>query len=262
MSERIPRKYPKMENLFVRQMEGPHKGKIMPGEIKDPAIKILRPDYGWKFTEKIHGTNIRIYYAQTSTPTSTPESTNSSSTKPSQGTLFPEVKIPGVLSPDAHQWFLGGRTDAAQLPGGLVLNINKMMEEIFPRMLEKLHGNLIFYGEGYGAGINKGGGYSDEQNFILFDIQDADTGYFFKWSAVQGLGEALGFEVVPELPKIYTMTDAVNIVRNGFTTMVGKKEAQAEGIVARSEPEFYQFRDGIFKPVRWKLKTADFPTEG
>jgi hypothetical protein len=242
--QKIPHRYPKIENLLVRQMEGPCKGKILPGEYKEKSVTLLRPDYAWKFTEKIHGMNIRIYYSRLSKEKSSPDPPNH-----------------GVLSPDAHQWFLGGKTDAAQLPGPLVVHLNQLMEEVFPRMCEKLDGNLIFFGEGYGAGINKGGGYADGQQFILFDIMDADTGYFFKWSAVQGLGEALGFEVVPELPEVYTMTDAVNIVRQGFKTLVGKGEAQAEGIVARSEPEFYNFRDGGFKPLRWKLKTADFPKE-
>lgn len=229
----IPFKYPKLNNLFVRQMEGPQRGKIIPGEYKDKLVTLLRPDYAWKFTEKIDGTNIRIYSY---------------------------LAIDVDSGEPVRKYEIGGKTDAAQIPGRLLQWVNEFMEKQSAVFAEKIQGDLVFCGEGYGAGIQKGGGYQEEQKFILFDIvTPGSQPYYFDWPFVQEFGEALGFEVVPEIPEVYTMTDAVNFVRQGFPTLVGKKEAQAEGIVARTVPNLYHFTGGSLKPLRWKLKTTDFP---
>lgn len=236
----IPKTYMKIENLFVRAVDGPNRGKIIPGKYKREEFKLIRPEFGWKFTEKIHGQNIRIHsYLDFKAPDGAGE-----------------MACP---SGETRKWAIGGKTNAAQLSSTLIDSINKMMEEINPVLSEKLQEDVIFFGEGYGPGINKGGGYSDEPKFILFDIYNPNTYHWWDWPAVQGFGEAVGFDVVPEIPECYTLTDAANLVRQGFKTLVGKKEAEAEGIVGRACPQLFYFNGGAMQPLRWKLKTGDFP---
>lgn len=221
----IPFKYPKVENLFVRSMEGPLKGKVIPGVFKLPEFQLLRPDYAWRFTEKIHGQNIRIR---------------------------------SYIEGDERKWEIGGRTDQAQLSVTLIKNVNDLMEQVNPVLCEKLQGDVIFFGEGYGAGINRGGGYSDSPMFILFDIANIGSRCWWNWDNLCAFAESVGFEVVPEIDEVHTLSDAIEKVKRGFITQVGKKLTQAEGVVGRLCPELYHFRNGGLNPLRFKIKTEDF----
>ncbi len=114
-----------------------NKGRIIEGCYSTPEIEYLK-DNKWIFTEKVDGTNIRIEWVR-----------------------------------NVSRKF-GGRTDNAQIPAPLF----EKLEELFP--LEKLDSAiktedadfLTLYGEGYGAKIQKGGGYykSDGVGFVLFDV--------------------------------------------------------------------------------------------
>ena len=53
------RKYEKIDTLFARDMEGTK--KLMPGVFRDPTIEYLA-HLDWDWTEKVDGTNIRIYW--------------------------------------------------------------------------------------------------------------------------------------------------------------------------------------------------------
>jgi hypothetical protein len=87
----------------------------------------------WRWTEKVDGTNIRVIW---------------------QG---------GKLS-------FGGKTDNASIPADLV---KWLYENVTPEKLAACFldgGDVVIYGEGYGAGIQRGGIYGPTKKLIVFDV--------------------------------------------------------------------------------------------
>ena len=125
-------KYPKIESLFNRD-EKSH--KFIEGEYRLPEFEYLAQNL-WLFTEKVHGTNIRVMW-------------------------------------DGEKVRVGGRTDNAQIP---VFLLDKLAEILPPERFTQYSDPMCLYGEGYGAKIQKGGGnyIPDGVDFILFDVRVGD----------------------------------------------------------------------------------------
>ena len=191
--------------------------KVRPGEFKNRTYTLLKE---WSWTEKIDGTNIRANWSG------------------GGGTL----------------WF-GGKTDKAQLPPGLpeVLSatiLPEKMREVFP------DAPVVLYGEGYGAGIQKGGIYSPTKKFILFDVL-VDNKWWLNDEAVRNVGEKLGVDVVPSFG-VMTLEQAAEMVRDGFNSIVARKNGvntNAEGLVGRPSETLF---DKKHARLITKLKTKDF----
>ena len=127
--------YEKIETLYQRDIEGTK--KLMPGVYRNPTIEYLK-DNIWQWTEKVDGTNIRVQW-------------------------------------DGHSVSFGGRTERASIPAPLVNRLNERFGgEENAQLFEQLFGEreVILFGEGYGAGIQKvGKAYMpDRVDFILFDL--------------------------------------------------------------------------------------------
>mgnify|MGYP007071629025 FL=1 len=126
--------YHKIETLFERDMEG--NKKLIEGKFRSPVVEYLK-DNEWIFTEKVDGTNIRVFW-------------------------------------DGHKVSFAGRTDSAQIPTFLLTRLEQLFsgntnEELFEQKFGETPAML--FGEGYGAKIQKGGGnYLDSVDFILFDV--------------------------------------------------------------------------------------------
>ena len=94
----------------------------------------------------------------------------------------------------------------------------------------------MLYGEGYGAGIQKGGGdYSPEKRLILFDVLVTDIdgrGWWLSDENVRDVGAKLGLEVVPLVGEM-TLAEATDLVRVGFRSKAAVNERSAEGVVGR-----------------------------
>lgn len=126
--------YNKIDAVYERDMDGTK--KLIPGKFRNPTVEYLAKNQ-WMFTEKIDGTNIRVHW-------------------------------------DGHKVEFGGRTESAQIPAKLVTYLNATFggntnEEIFEQKFGE--NEVILFGEGYGPGIQKGGGlYRKEVSFILFDV--------------------------------------------------------------------------------------------
>lgn len=172
----------------------------------------------WQFTEKIDGTNIRCIWQN------------------------------GTLS-------FGGKTDNAQIHADLIRWLYEhvsapKMAEIFPDT------EAVIYGEGYGAGIQKGGGYSPIKKFIVFDVLVGGK-WWLSWENTCDVAAKLDLEVVPFIGEM-TLEDATDMVRNGFISLLGAANQQnfpAEGLVGRTaEPLF----DKKGSRLIVKLKTKDF----
>lgn len=191
---------------------------------RDPAtnFKTFLPEYSepefelladlpWEVTEKIDGTNIRVIW-------------------------------------DGETVRFGGRTENAQMPGKLVVYLQ---EAFTPERFLSLSGEMTLFGEGFGAGIQKGGLYSPEQRFILFDVSVGD--WWLRWEDVVDIAKHFNIPHVPYLGTC-TLNDAVDTAKRGFTSYIGD-EASAEGLVLRA-PLGLKNRAG--GRIITKVKTKDY----
>lgn len=186
-----------------------------------PELILKNRVYGiiksWHWTEKIDGTNIRCIWNN----------------------------LTGKLT-------FGGRTDNAQIHSDLIKYLYEnvaadKLRDIFPDV------DAIIYGEGYGAGIQKGGGnYSPTKKLIIYDVLIGGQ-WWMNWENTCDIATKLGLDVVPYVGEM-TLEEATEKVRIGFPSALGNY-ALAEGMVGRTvEPLF----DKKGHRLIVKLKTKDF----
>jgi hypothetical protein len=173
------REYHKINSVYKRD----ERGKFLIGEWSEPEFEYLK-DNPWLWTEKIDGTNIRVMY---------------------------DDNRPDM---EAHYVTFGGKTDNAQIPSKLVQHLREIFDD---GLLANIFGNspACLYGEGYGAGIQKGGGnYGPDQKFILFDVKIGD--WWLQRKDVEDIAAKLDIPVVP-LFKVETISlnTMIDYVRSG-----------------------------------------------
>ena len=219
------KEYHKIQSIYFRDPENNYK-TFLTGQWSTPELEYLQ-NAEWLFEEKIDGTNIRIMY-------------------------------------DGQSIKLGGKTDDAQLHMQLVGNIRTLLgldgvaepetlkkwSEIFvPKEDSPLE--VCLYGEGYGPGIQKGGGnYRKEKGFILFDVKIGQM--YLTRESVRDIARQLNLEVVPEIGR-GTLHDGIALVKAGFKSTFG--DFMAEGIVARPVVEL---KDRRGHRIITKIKHVDF----
>jgi len=217
--------YHKIETMFERDKDF----KVNVNKLRNKVYGTIKT---WRASEKLDGTNIRI-------------------------TLTKEGKMK-----------VGGRTDNAQIPTGLIefiyenVSVEKL-KEIFWKFSkdnkdkEEEPVDVVLYGEGIGAGIQKSGGdYSQEKIFVMFDIL-IDGKWWLDYDAVMEIAGKLGIEHAPDLGEM-TLEEIINKVKFGMFSAFAKDndvEREAEGIVARPLEALFDKR---MKRVIIKIKTEDF----
>jgi hypothetical protein len=209
----------KIETLYERNK----KFKVNVGQFKNRTYTLLK---SWLWTEKVDGTNMRVIWENGNT-------------------------------------HFAGKTDTANISGDLINwmhnNITcKKMQEVFPsNMVDPLE-KVVLYGEGYGAGIQKGGGdYCAFKNFILFDVRviNPDGDWWLSYENVLDVGNKLSLFVVPAIGEM-TLEDATEFVRVGFKSRCSvNPEKMAEGLVGRPLETLYDKKGAR---LITKLKTKDF----
>jgi hypothetical protein len=172
----------------------------------------------WQFTEKIDGTNIRC--------------------------IWKDSKLT-----------FGGKTDNAQIHADL---IKYLYENVSAEKLKEIFSetNAIIYGEGYGAGIQKGGVYSATKKLIVFDVL-VDDKWWLNWENTCDVAKRLGLDVVPYIGEM-TLEEATKIVKEGFPSALCARNgvhALAEGLVGRTAETLF---DKKHARLIVKLKTKDF----
>lgn len=185
--------YHKIKTLYER---GEDK-KLDRTKFRSPELEYLK-DNEWEFTEKIDGTNIRIYW-------------------------------------DGHKVQFAGRTDNAQLPAELTTKLYELFmgeknEEIFEQKFGETE--VILFGEGYGSKIQNGGLYLDHQDFILFDVMIGTT--YVSRESVEDIAKAFGLDVVP-IVLTGTLEDGVKFVESHPKSTIGTHDM--EGVVGRPKVE-------------------------
>ena len=210
-------KYHKIMSLFKRNMEGDKKFII--GDWTTPEIEYLK-DQDWVWTEKVDGTNIRVMW-------------------------------------NGKEVVFGGRSDDAQLYTALLLRLQELFMRIEPRQIfadnfgiEEV--DVVLYGEGYGAKIQKGGGnyIPNGMDFVLFDV--AVNGTYLERENVEDIAKKFGIKVVPIIGH-GTLNEAIELTKKGFKSQWG--DFIAEGIVARPKVELLTRRG---ERIITKVKHKDF----
>ena len=204
--------YHKIEGLFKRDEITK---KLLAGEFRSETVDMLK-NCEWEFTEKIDGTNVRVVW-------------------------------------DGHKVSFYGRTDRAELPKRLLEALEITFGgEVNEQIFEEHFGDIevILYGEGYGAKIQKGGGdYRSDNGFILFDVQIGDL--FLTRDSVVDIGRYFGVDVVPIVLR-GTIEDGIRFVQARPKSTIGT--AKMEGVVGRPRVEL---RDRRGNRVIVKIKVRD-----
>ena len=186
----MPQEYEKIETVFLRDE---NTKKLNEELYRNETVKFLK-DLDWEFTEKIDGTNIRIYW-------------------------------------DGHKVSYFGRTSKAQIPSQLM---NKLLElfggNVNEEMFEQKFGEtpVMLIGEGYGTKIQNGGDYREDNSFILFDVKVGDN--YLPREAVQDIATYFNIEKVPTI-MIGKLQEGIDYVKTKPKSKIGT--ANAEGLVAR-----------------------------
>lgn len=214
--------YHKINSIQMRYTSGPNIGQFT-GEWARPEFAYLELNE-WIWREKIDGTNIRVHI---------------------QG---------GGLSTVIN---FGGRTANAQIPMPLYQKLENLFttDDALRRIGttfddDTLLEGVTLFGEGFGAGIMKGGAYGPV-DFILFDVQIG--GWWLLEEAVTDIANKLEIKRVP-LVGTGTLFDAIELVANDELRSAWAG-VTPEGIVAVPEVPLWDRRG---ERVIAKIKGKDF----
>jgi ATP-dependent RNA circularization protein (DNA/RNA ligase family) len=206
------KEYHKINSIFKRD-EKTHR---FTKEFAQPEFEYLQNNK-WMFTEKVDGTNIRVHWT-------------------------------------GDRIVFGGRSDAANIPPNLQAKLGELfggveMGEILKTMFEK---EATFYGEGYGAKIQKAGAsyIPDGVSFVLFDVRIGE--YWLQRFNVEEIAKTLGLKHVPVIGS-GTIAEAIELVKSNPKSTWG--DFQMEGLVIRPEVEILT-RGG--HRIISKVKCIDF----
>lgn len=211
------RPYEKIETIFARDTEGTK--KLIPGVYRNETIEFLR-DMPWTWTEKVDGTNIRVYW-------------------------------------DGHTVTFGGRTERASIPAPLVNKLNEYFGgEQTAQVFEQMFGDreVILFGEGYGDKIQAvGKNYiPGGVDFIVFDVLIGS--YYQPRKNVEGIAKAFGVKTVPVVGG-GTLEQATEYVKGEPLSMIAQQPVAMEGIVCRPAMELH---DRCGNRLIVKIKRNDF----
>jgi len=211
--------YHKIETLFQRDIEGTK--QLIEGKYRNETLEFLK-DLPFTWTEKVDGTNVRIFW-------------------------------------DGHKVSFGGRTDKAQMPVRLVDKLNMYFGgETNAQLFEQTFGDreVMLFGEGYGAGIQKGGGdYVDDGtsvDFIMFDLKIGAN--YQDRASVEKCAQTFGVKVVPIVGE-GTLEEAVKYVKTNPSSKLGNGKHVMEGIVCRP---LVELNDRCHNRIIVKIKWEDF----
>jgi hypothetical protein len=188
-------KYHKILTVWDRDPDNNNKTLIR-GSWACPEFEYLARN-PWTWTEKIHGTNVRVSW--------------------------------DLVSVD-----FGGKTDHSQLPAVLVNRLSHMFPA---KKFCNFTGGITLYGEGYGKSIQKGGHryIGSGVDFILFDVNIA--GWWLRRKDVVDVAKQLGIQVVPVLDIGILQDAIDYVADGFTSLVAEDSEYLAEGLVLRPTVE-------------------------
>ncbi len=183
---------PKYHKIHALYKRG-EKGRFT-GEFSKPEFEYLYHS-AWRWTEKIDGTNIRV----------------------------------GL---DKSSFDIRDKSDRAQLPPDLLMNVNKMfMARLTSKHWATVAGDILItlYGEGYGAGIQKAGvGYGPDKRFILFDARRGK-----RWLDRLEVEDIAGYLEIPIVSEVVvgSIAVAIDYIQHNPVSIVARYPITMEGLV-------------------------------
>lgn len=209
-------KFQKIETVFNRATDGSK--KLVEGSYQSEIVKYLAGNT-WMCTEKIDGTNVGIVW-------------------------------------DGYAVHFQGRSETSLLPSKLVEYLmNTFLSDEVQELFEQKFGEMkvVLFGEGYGAGIQKGKAYRSDLAFILFDVYLPEKDLWLKRDAIEDIAQSFNIEAVPVI-MTGTLPEAVEFVKTRPNSTIGN--AKMEGLVCKPLEEV---RDRMGNRVVVKVKYKDFP---
>ena len=216
------KEYHKIETIYERDLKTK---KLLVGKYRNSIVEYLK-DSKWIFTEKIDGTNIRIYY-------------------------------------DGHKIHIAGRTDKSIIPEHLLaylnyLFINEDMEQVFEQLFGEKEAYI--FGEGYGPKIQKDGHkYNNIPSFVVFDIKINEV--YLSYDDMITLCKQLNLDYVPVV-LFGTIDEAISKVKMHNLSQLAVRNlkrqedvAYSEGVVGRP---LFELKDKMGKRIIVKIKYSDF----
>lgn len=203
---------------------------------RDSKNRVITGDYAsrefrdlhlasWVWTEKIDGTNIRLGW-------------------------------------DGYSFVVGGRTNNAVFNKPVIDALYGVCEQITPRMRKLYPGQfVVIYGEGYGAGVQKGGGYRSTPGFIAFDAMVGDI-YGFPANTPMLSGRKFS-ELMDEFGLDRVSVLATCSIDTAWSWMLNREiygtfpDVPLEGIVGRPENGYYKRNGDVLAPIICKMKYRD-----
>lgn len=214
--------YTKIETPFKRDEDGSK--KLLEKVFRNETVEYLA-DSKWIATEKIDGTNIGVVW-------------------------------------DGHKVSFQGRTERSSIPAHLMNRLLEIFgghetEELFEQKFGSRE--VILYGEGYGAKIQKGGGnyVPDGCDFILFDVYFPESDLWLKRESIEDIATSFGIKAVPVVYE-GNLWEAIEIVKQHPVSYVAQKQMTMEGFVMKPAVEV---RDRFGNRVMVKVKVCDFKEE-
>lgn len=206
--------YNKIDTIFERDEKTK---KLINGKFRNETVEFCK-DLTWQFTEKVDGTNIRVYW-------------------------------------DGHRVEFGGRTENAQIPAPLVNRLNELFGgDVNEQLFEQKFGEneVILFGEGYGPKIQNGGSYRDDVDFIMFDVMI--NGNYQTRESVEDIARYFNVSIVPIVAEGPLSTGIDYVMTHKYST-IAQNGAELEGVVARPKMEL---KDRTGKRLIVKIKIKDF----
>lgn len=244
--------YTKINTLYKREPtvlengeKNPRKNLIMPGQYSNAETEILK-DLLWECTEKIDGTNISLHIF--------PLDPYGNEVRTNPDGSYTEYKLFGFYDTEIH-----GKTPASVIPSKLLKNLmdicnTRDFKDVFTVNGIPPQEKIEIFGEGYGTGIQKGGGYcKDDQKFIVFDIKIGD--HYVRREIVEDVCKKLNLDIVP-LIGYMTIAEAEEMVKKGFTSRISENpNLMAEGLVCKAPLGMLDARGNR---IITKIKSVDY----
>jgi len=196
-------KYHKINAPYKRWRKDLHDESMLPEGVKWNQFKTdefsmqefeYLFDNDWVWTEKLDGTNIRLYLE----------------------------RVNNII-----ELTIKGRTDEAIIPKDLNEWILTWFDTNHDAIDKAVSESMIIYGEGVGAKIQKGGLFG-EQHFKMFDVLIGKT--YLELHNVQQIAGAIGLDTV-DCWYVGSMRDAIELVRKKPTSAFG--DFIIEGLIGK-----------------------------
>lgn len=212
-------KYHKIKTVHLRD-DKTHK---LTTNFRDETVEYLK-DNEWIFTEKIDGTNIRVWW-------------------------------------NGIDVSIFGRSDNAQIPKQLNARLTELFlgnenEQMFEQKFNDM--NVVLYGEGYGAKIQNGGDYNPTQEFILFDVKIGNI--YLNRESVNNIANYFNIGVVPVIDNLKTIDDAINFVKTKPKSYIANRKM--EGVVGTPKLRVLDFKgERVIVKIKYKDYICQWESE-